>query len=70
MAITGRKLDVVRAACRSIQGRFGIAVEPIEAPTQAERGAAITGAHIVLATGAARVTLLGEEQWRSSAALD
>ncbi len=70
VSITGRKRDVVQAACDSIHGRFGIAVEPIEAPTNAERGAAIAGAHIVLATGAAGVTLLEENQWRDSACLE
>ncbi len=70
VAITGRKRDVVQAACDSIHGRFGIVTEPIEAPTHTERGAAIAGAHIVLATGAAGVTLLDEKQWRDSPTLE
>jgi hypothetical protein len=70
VAITGRKRDVVQAACDSIRGRFGIVAEPIEAPTNIERGAAIAGAHIVLATGAAGVTLLEEQQWRDSPSLE
>ncbi len=43
---------------------------PIEAPTHVERGAAIEGAHIVLATGAAGVTLLDAEQWQDSPTLE
>src|ERR1700675_1721239 len=70
VAITGRKRDVVQAACDSIHARFGIVVEAVEAPTNAERGAAIEGAQIVLATGAAGITLLEERQWRDSAALE
>jgi hypothetical protein len=70
VAITGRKRDVVQAACDSIHARFGIAVEAVEAPTNVERGAAIEGAQIVLATGAAGVTLLDEKQWQNSAALE
>ena len=70
VAITGRKRDVVQAACDSIQARFGVAVRAIEAPSNAERGAAIEGAQIVLATGAAGITLLEEKQWRDSAALE
>ncbi len=70
VAITGRKRDVVQAACDSVRERFGTVVEAIEAPTNAERGAAIAGAHIVLATGAAGVTLLDEKQWRDSPALE
>jgi hypothetical protein len=70
VAITGRKLEVVQAACDAIGERFGAAVQAIEAPTNAERGAAIEGAHIVLATGAAGVTLLNESQWQNSGSLE
>ena len=70
VAITGRKRDVVQAACDSIHTRFGIVVQAVEAPTNAERGAAIEGAQIVLATGAAGITLLDEKQWQNSAALE
>src|SRR5579862_3883242 len=61
VAITGRKRDVVQAACDSIRARFGVAIRASEAPTNAERGAAIAGAQIVLATGAAGITLLEEK---------
>jgi hypothetical protein len=70
VALTGRKRDVVQAACDSIHSRFGIVAEAIEAPTNVERGAAIEGAHIVLATGAAGVTLLDEKQWQDSTPLE
>lgn len=70
VAITGRKLAVVRSACDSIRSRFGIAVQAVEAPTNVERGTAVEGAQIVLATGAAGITLLEEKQWRNSATLE
>jgi NAD(P)H-hydrate repair Nnr-like enzyme with NAD(P)H-hydrate epimerase domain len=70
VAITGRKREAVQAACDRIHARFGIVVEAVEAPTQAERGAAIDHAHIVLATGAAGVCLLEENQWRDGASLE
>jgi hypothetical protein len=70
VTITGRKLGIVQAACSSIHARFGISVRAAEAPTNAERGAAIEGAQIVLATGAAGITLLEEKQWQGSAALE
>jgi hypothetical protein len=70
VAIAGRKREVVQAACDSIHARFGIIVEAIEAPTHVERGAAIEGAQIVLATGAAGIPLLDEKQWQSSTALE
>jgi len=69
VAITGRKREVVQAACDSIRARFGIAVGAVEAPTNTERGAAVQGAQIVLATGAAGIALLGEKQWQHSATL-
>jgi methylenetetrahydrofolate/methylenetetrahydromethanopterin dehydrogenase (NADP+) len=70
VAITGRKREVVQAACDSVHARFGIAIQAIEAQTNAERGAAIEGAKIVLATGAAGITLLDEKQWRDSPTLE
>jgi hypothetical protein len=70
VVITGRKREVVQAACDVIHARFGIVVRPVEAPTNTDRGAAIQGAHVVLATGAAGITLLDEGQWRDSASLE
>jgi hypothetical protein len=70
VAITGRKRDVVQAACDGIHARFGIVIDAIEAPTLAERGAAIESAHIVLATGAAGIALLEAKQWQDSPALE
>ena len=70
VTITGRKLAVVQAACDSLKSRFGVDVQAIEAPTNVERGAAIHGAHIVLATGAAGITLLDAPQWQDSATLE
>src|ERR1700721_2799351 len=66
VGITAREREVVQAACDSIHARFGIVVQAVEAPTNAERGAAVAGAQIVLATGAAGVTLLDEKQWQDS----
>src|ERR1700692_2875461 len=68
--ITGPQREVVQAACDSIHARFGIVVRAVEAPTNTERGAAIEGAQIVLATGAAGITLLNEKQWQDSTTLE
>jgi methylenetetrahydrofolate/methylenetetrahydromethanopterin dehydrogenase (NADP+) len=70
VSITGRKLDVVQSACDSIKARFGVEVRALEAPTNVERGAAIHGAQIVLATGAAGITLLEAKQWQDSPTLE
>src|SRR3984885_12333034 len=70
VAITGRKRAGIQAACGAIQTPFGIDVEAIEAPTNADRAAAIKGAHIVLATGASGVTLLEAKQWQDNPSLE
>src|SRR6202035_6070995 len=70
VAVTGRKREVVQAACDAIHARFGIVVRAVEAPTNLERGAAIEGANIVLATGAAGTPLLDERQWQDIASLE
>jgi methylenetetrahydrofolate/methylenetetrahydromethanopterin dehydrogenase (NADP+) len=70
VGITGRKLAVVEAACAAIRSRFGVEVEPIEAPSNEARAAAIRGAHIVLAAGAAGVTLLEAKQWQENTSLE
>ena len=70
VTITGRKLAVVQAACDAIKARFGIEVRALEASSDQDRGAAIQGAHIVAATGAAGITLLQAEQWQRSESLE
>ncbi len=70
VAITGRKRAVVQAACDAIKQRFGRQVEAIEAPTNADRCAALEGAQIVLATGASGITLLEAKQWQENPSLE
>jgi len=70
VVMTGRKLGGVKAACDAINARFGIDVQPLEAPTHQERGAALKGAQIVLATGASGITLLPAKDWQENASLE
>jgi hypothetical protein len=70
VAVTGRKHAVVQAACEAVKARFGVDLEAIEAPSNAARGEALKGAHIVLATGASGVTLLEAAQWQNNATLE
>jgi len=70
VAITGRKLDAVQAAVAAIKSRFGCEVEARAAASTEERGAAVADAHVVLATGAAGVTLLEAPQWQSHPTLE
>jgi hypothetical protein len=70
VTITGRKLDAVQTATASIKSRFGIDVEARAAATNEDRAAAIAGAHIALATGAAGITLLQSSQWQQHPTLE
>src|SRR5450631_831654 len=70
VSITGRKIEVVQAVCDAIKSRFGSEVRAVAAPTNLERGATVGGAHIVLATGAAGITLLEVKQWQDSATIE
>jgi len=70
VAITARSGDRARAACDSIQARFGIPVEPIEAADNAARARSLQGAQVVLAVGAAAVSLLDEDAWANNPTLE
>ena len=70
VAVTGRKREVVQAACDAVKSRFGIEVQAIEASTNAQRAAALDGAQVVLATGASGVTLLDAKSWLENASLE
>jgi len=70
VAITGRKLAVVQAACDAIKSRFDVEVRALQACSNQDREAAIQDAQIVVATGAAGITLLESAQWQRSAALE
>jgi len=70
VCITGRKLAAVQAACEALKRRFGTDVEAREAASTPDRAAALEGAQIVLATGAAGVTLLDARSWQSSGTLE
>lgn len=70
VAITGRKREVVQAACDAVKSRFGADVSALPAATLEDRGRAVEGAHIVLATGAAGITLLEANQWQPNPTLE
>jgi hypothetical protein len=70
VAVTGRKQAVVQAACDSINARFGVAVQAIEAPTLATRAAALEGAQVLLATGASGIALLEAAEWQRNPTLE
>lgn len=70
VTITSRKLATAADACQAMNARFGVELTPVEAPDNKARANAIADANIVLATGAAGVELLAEEQWRDNLNLE
>jgi methylenetetrahydrofolate/methylenetetrahydromethanopterin dehydrogenase (NADP+) len=70
VTVTGRKRAVVQAACDSVNAKFGVSVQAVEAPTHIERAAALEGAQILLATGASGVTLLEARAWQENPSLE
>jgi len=70
VAITSRKLAAAADACQAMNARFGVELTPVEAADNKARANAIADANIVLATGAAGVELLAEEQWRDNPNLE
>ena len=61
--LTSRKLERAVQACASMKARFGVDLNPVETSDPELMNKAIADADIVLATGAAGVQLLTEEQW-------
>ncbi len=70
VVITSRKLDAAVAACQAMSTRFGVELTPLEAPDNLARAKVIADANIVLATGAAGVELLSEDDWRDNPNLE
>lgn len=70
VAITSRKSEQATKACAAIKNRFGVDLIPIEAADNTARANAIADANIVLATGAAGIELLSEQQWRDNPTLE
>jgi methylenetetrahydrofolate/methylenetetrahydromethanopterin dehydrogenase (NADP+) len=70
VAITSRKLEQAVKACDAMKARFDVDLLAVEAANKDARAIAIADAHIVLATGAAGIELLTEEQWRDNTNLE
>ncbi|WP_045223773.1 NADP-dependent methylenetetrahydromethanopterin/methylenetetrahydrofolate dehydrogenase [Methyloterricola oryzae] len=66
VALTSRQMARAERACAEMKARFGVDLKPVEAFDNAARGAAIAGAQIVFATGAAGVQLLDPEHWQDN----
>jgi len=64
VVLTSRGLDRAKAACEAMKERFGVDMQAAEASDEVTTKAALEGAQIVLACGAAGVQLLSESLWK------
>lgn len=70
VSLTSRKLERAIQACAAMKARFGVDLTPVETSNPDLMNKAIVEANIVLATGAAGVPLLTEEQWRDNSSIE
>ncbi len=64
VTLTSRKLDRAEAASANMAQRFGVSLTPMQVSDAGSTRAALEGAQIVLAAGAAGIELLPEALWR------
>ena len=70
VSITSRSLHHAQQACAAMKARFGVDLTALEASDHQARANAIQDAHIVFATGAARIELLKPEHWQNNHTLE
>lgn len=70
VAITSRSMARSEQACKHLNDRYNVDIEPMEADTRELRKQAIADANIVMATGAAGVKLLEAADWQDNAAVE
>jgi hypothetical protein len=63
VTLTSRQLSRARVACASIRERFAVSVSPAEVADATQSRHALQAAEIVVAAGAAGVTLLPQTNW-------
>jgi hypothetical protein len=70
VTITSRQRERAEATCELIYRRFEVAVTPLQAFDNDARAAALNGAQIVFAAGAAGVQLLKHSGWRDNSSIE
>ena len=63
VSLTSRSLARAETACNDMNKRFGVALTPVEAFSNDDRGQAISDAEVIFATGAAGIQLLNTHHW-------
>lgn len=70
VAITSRNLQRSEQACKHLNERYSVEIEPLEAESREERARQVKDANIVVATGAAGVRLLEASDWQDSPSIE
>lgn len=70
VALTSRQLERAESACELIHRRFGVSVTALKASDNDARAAALDGARLVLAAGAAGAQLLTHSSWRDNPTIE
>lgn len=70
VAITSRTLQRSEQACKHLNERYSVQIEPLEAESREQRAGLIEDANIVIGTGAAGVKLLEAADWQDKPAIE
>jgi methylenetetrahydrofolate/methylenetetrahydromethanopterin dehydrogenase (NADP+) len=70
VAITSRNLQRSEQACKHLNERYSVEIEPLEAESREDRARQVKDANIVVATGAAGVRLLEASDWQDSQSIE
>ena len=68
--VTSREKARADHVAQELRERFGVEIIPKQAFNSDDRGTAIEGANIVIATGAAGVELIKAEHWQNNASIN
>ncbi len=68
--LTSRKQNRSEQACKEMEKRFAVTLEPVEASDAGSTVAALEGAQIVFGTGKAGIQLLNASQWQQHDTLE
>lgn len=70
VSISSRGMERSEKAYAYLNQRFNVKIEPLEAKTNENRAELIENAQIVIATGAAGIELLGEDDWKNNSRIE
>jgi len=70
VAITSRSMQRSEQACKHLNERYSVEIQPLEAESREQRAELIQDANIVIATGASGVKLLEASDWQDNPSIE